>query len=101
MTGVQTCALPICVCMDSVEGFVDSSVTSCHVAFSLSPHIRIFSLHVPLASTTFVSLIYKPSPGVTVSLELKTGDAPLCTQEGAQDIMSESRTRPPAGRSAS
>uniref|UniRef100_A0A8K9X7L6 Cytosolic endo-beta-N-acetylglucosaminidase n=1 Tax=Oncorhynchus mykiss TaxID=8022 RepID=A0A8K9X7L6_ONCMY len=51
---------------------------------------RIFSLQVPLSSRVFVSLIYKPSPGVTVSLELKTADATLCTHRGVQDIPSES-----------
>ncbi|XP_078140863.1 cytosolic endo-beta-N-acetylglucosaminidase isoform X2 [Centroberyx gerrardi] len=47
---------------------------------------RIFSLHVPLASKTLVSFIYKPSAGITVSLELKTTDANLCTHKGIQDI---------------
>ncbi|XP_071397021.1 cytosolic endo-beta-N-acetylglucosaminidase [Centroberyx affinis] len=47
---------------------------------------RIFSLHVPLASKTLVSFIYKPSAGITVSLELKTTDASLCTHKGIQDI---------------
>ncbi|XP_040014089.1 cytosolic endo-beta-N-acetylglucosaminidase isoform X2 [Xiphias gladius] len=45
---------------------------------------KIFSLHVPLASKTLVSLIYKPSAGITVSLELKTTDASLCTH--IQDV---------------
>uniref|UniRef100_A0A667YW64 Cytosolic endo-beta-N-acetylglucosaminidase n=1 Tax=Myripristis murdjan TaxID=586833 RepID=A0A667YW64_9TELE len=47
---------------------------------------RIFSLHVPLASNTLVSFIYKPSAGITVSLELKTTDASLCTHQGIRDI---------------
>ncbi|XP_075998984.1 cytosolic endo-beta-N-acetylglucosaminidase [Genypterus blacodes] len=34
----------------------------------------VFSLHVPLASHTLMSLIYKPSSGITVSFELKTTD---------------------------
>ncbi|XP_031670057.1 cytosolic endo-beta-N-acetylglucosaminidase [Oncorhynchus kisutch] len=51
---------------------------------------RIFSLQVPLSSRVFVSLIYKPSPGVTVSLELKTADATLCTHRGVQDIPTSS-----------
>lgn len=51
--------------------------------------LRIFSLHVPLPHKTLVSLIYKPSAGITVSLELKTTDASLCTQIGAQDVERE------------
>lgn len=48
--------------------------------------LRIFSLHVPLAPKTLVSLIYKPSAGITVSLELKTTDASLCTHVDVQDV---------------
>ncbi|KAM4635476.1 cytosolic endo-beta-N-acetylglucosaminidase isoform 2-T2 [Polymixia lowei] len=51
---------------------------------------RVFSLHVPLASKTLVSLIYKPSAGITVSLELKTTDANLCTHSGVQDVSTTS-----------
>ncbi|XP_046893879.1 cytosolic endo-beta-N-acetylglucosaminidase [Hypomesus transpacificus] len=69
-------------CSLLVEGLLPSSLSKVSA--------RILSLHVPLASTTFVSLIYKPSAGVTVSLELKTSDAPLCTQEGAQDVRTSS-----------
>ncbi|KAM6957282.1 cytosolic endo-beta-N-acetylglucosaminidase [Aplochiton taeniatus] len=47
---------------------------------------RIFTLHVPLAISTFVSLVYKSSAGVTVSLELKTSDATICTNKGLQYI---------------
>ncbi|XP_036408867.1 cytosolic endo-beta-N-acetylglucosaminidase isoform X1 [Megalops cyprinoides] len=47
---------------------------------------RIFSIHVPMAPSTLVSFIYKPSQGVKVSLELKTTDAALCSYEGVQDI---------------
>ncbi|XP_036944215.1 cytosolic endo-beta-N-acetylglucosaminidase [Acanthopagrus latus] len=47
---------------------------------------KIFSLNVPLASKTLVTLIYKPSPGITVSLELKTTDASLCTHINARDV---------------
>uniref|UniRef100_A0A3P8Y294 Cytosolic endo-beta-N-acetylglucosaminidase n=1 Tax=Esox lucius TaxID=8010 RepID=A0A3P8Y294_ESOLU len=54
-----------------VEGVIPSTLTKVCA--------RIFSLQVPLSTRTFVSLIYKPSPGVTVSLELKTADANLCT----------------------
>uniref|UniRef100_A0A6Q2XB34 Cytosolic endo-beta-N-acetylglucosaminidase n=1 Tax=Esox lucius TaxID=8010 RepID=A0A6Q2XB34_ESOLU len=49
-----------------VEGVIPSTLTKVCA--------RIFSLQVPLSTRTFVSLIYKPSPGVTVSLELKTAD---------------------------
>lgn len=65
-------------CSLLVEGLLPSSLSKVSA--------RIFSLNVPLASRTFVSLIYKPSAGVTVSLELKTSDAPLCTEKAAQDI---------------
>ncbi|XP_056143724.1 cytosolic endo-beta-N-acetylglucosaminidase [Lampris incognitus] len=51
---------------------------------------RIFSIHVPLASKTLVSLIYKASTGITVSLELKTTDANLCTHKEVQDFPSTS-----------
>ncbi|KAG9263996.1 cytosolic endo-beta-N-acetylglucosaminidase [Astyanax mexicanus] len=51
---------------------------------------RIFSLHVPLAMRTFISFIYKPSVGVSVSLELKTTDADLCTYTGREEIPSRS-----------
>ncbi|XP_054464281.1 cytosolic endo-beta-N-acetylglucosaminidase isoform X2 [Anoplopoma fimbria] len=47
---------------------------------------KILSLHVPLASKTLVTLIYKPSPGIKVFLELKTTDAPLCTHMDVQDV---------------
>lgn len=47
---------------------------------------KIFSLHVPLASKTLVTLVYKPSTGITVSLELKTADASLCTHLDVQDV---------------
>ncbi|XP_034750944.1 cytosolic endo-beta-N-acetylglucosaminidase [Etheostoma cragini] len=46
---------------------------------------RIFSLHVPLAPKTLVTLIYKPSAGIKVSLQLKTTDASLCTHN-VQDV---------------
>ncbi|KAK2829182.1 hypothetical protein Q7C36_017172 [Tachysurus vachellii] len=38
---------------------------------------RIFSLHVPLASRTFISCVYHPSERVDISLELKTTDAAI------------------------
>uniref|UniRef100_A0A671R5T1 Cytosolic endo-beta-N-acetylglucosaminidase n=1 Tax=Sinocyclocheilus anshuiensis TaxID=1608454 RepID=A0A671R5T1_9TELE len=51
---------------------------------------RIFSLHVPLATRTFVSFVYKPPVGVKISLELKTIDGPLCTFDGMEEIASSS-----------
>ncbi|XP_067238336.1 cytosolic endo-beta-N-acetylglucosaminidase [Chanodichthys erythropterus] len=51
---------------------------------------RIFSLHVPLATKTFVSFVYKPPVGVKLSLELKTIDVPLCTFTGTEEIASTS-----------
>uniref|UniRef100_A0A8C1FW70 Cytosolic endo-beta-N-acetylglucosaminidase n=2 Tax=Cyprinus carpio TaxID=7962 RepID=A0A8C1FW70_CYPCA len=50
---------------------------------------RIFSLHVPLATRTFVSFVYKPPVGVKISLELKTIDGPLCTFDGMEEIARE------------
>ncbi|KAM8824323.1 cytosolic endo-beta-N-acetylglucosaminidase isoform 1-T1 [Synchiropus picturatus] len=37
--------------------------------------IKIFSLHVPVSAGTLVRLVYKCSPGVSVSLELSTKEA--------------------------
>ncbi len=54
-----------------------------------SVSLRIFSLHVPLASKTLVTLIYKQSTGITVSLEMKTTDASLCTHVDIQDVKRE------------
>lgn len=59
------------------------------VLFVCSVSVRIFSLNVPLASKTLVTLIYKSSPGITVSLELKTTDASLCTHINARDVNRE------------
>ncbi|XP_031726930.1 cytosolic endo-beta-N-acetylglucosaminidase [Anarrhichthys ocellatus] len=47
---------------------------------------KILSLHVPLASKTLVTLIYKPSTGIKVSLEMKTTDARLCTHMDVRDV---------------
>ncbi|XP_061080707.1 LOW QUALITY PROTEIN: cytosolic endo-beta-N-acetylglucosaminidase [Conger conger] len=47
---------------------------------------RIFSLHVPLASRTLVSFVYKPSESVRVALELQTTDAALCSSEPVQEV---------------
>lgn len=59
------------------------------VLFVCSVSLRVFSLNVPLASKTLVILIYKPSAGITVSLELKTTDASLCTHINARDVNRE------------
>lgn len=59
------------------------------VLFMCSVSLRVFSLNVPLASKTLVILIYKPSAGITVSLELKTTDASLCTHINARDVNRE------------
>ncbi|XP_037834795.1 cytosolic endo-beta-N-acetylglucosaminidase isoform X2 [Kryptolebias marmoratus] len=47
---------------------------------------RIFSLHVPLASKILVTLAYKVSAGITVSLQLKTTDATDCAHTDAQEV---------------
>ncbi|KAJ8345547.1 hypothetical protein SKAU_G00297400 [Synaphobranchus kaupii] len=65
-------------CSLLVEGVIPSTLSKVCA--------RIFSLHIPLASSTLVSFIYKPSDRVTVGLELKTTDAALCSFEGIQDI---------------
>uniref|UniRef100_UPI0037E87BA4 cytosolic endo-beta-N-acetylglucosaminidase n=1 Tax=Semicossyphus pulcher TaxID=241346 RepID=UPI0037E87BA4 len=53
---------------------------------------KIFSLHVPLAAKTLVSVIHKASAGISVSLELKTTDASLCTHMNVQDVQFSSVT---------
>lgn len=37
--------------------------------------VKVLSFHVPLGSSTLVSLVYKASAGITVDLEMKTTDA--------------------------
>ncbi|XP_058508855.1 cytosolic endo-beta-N-acetylglucosaminidase isoform X1 [Solea solea] len=59
-------------CSLLLEGLIPASLTS-------QVSAKIFSLHVPLPPKILVSLIYKPSDGISVSLELKTTDASLCT----------------------
>ncbi|XP_070703889.1 cytosolic endo-beta-N-acetylglucosaminidase [Pempheris klunzingeri] len=66
-------------CSLLLEGFIPATRTSPVCA-------KIFSLDVPLASKTLVTLICKPSSGIRVSLELKTADARLCTHVNAQDV---------------
>ncbi|AWP18362.1 putative cytosolic endo-beta-N-acetylglucosaminidase [Scophthalmus maximus] len=61
-------------CSLLLEGLIPLSHTSPVSA-------KIFSLHVPLPSKILVSLIFKPSAGITVSLELKTADASLCDNQ--------------------
>ncbi|CAJ1076926.1 cytosolic endo-beta-N-acetylglucosaminidase [Xyrichtys novacula] len=62
-----------------LEGLIPSSHTSPVCA-------KIFSLHVPLAEKTLLSVVYKPSAGISVNLELKTADANLCTHIDMQNI---------------
>ncbi|XP_028254672.1 cytosolic endo-beta-N-acetylglucosaminidase-like isoform X2 [Parambassis ranga] len=59
-------------------------------AHSPSLCAKIFSLHVPLAPKTLVTLVYKASAGVTVSLELMTADASQCKNIDVQEIQSTS-----------
>ncbi|XP_037332009.2 cytosolic endo-beta-N-acetylglucosaminidase isoform X1 [Pungitius pungitius] len=66
-------------CSLLLEGLIPAAHTSPVCA-------KILSLHVPLASKILVSLIYKPSPGIIVSLELKTSNASLCTHVDVQDV---------------
>ncbi|CAN9505342.1 unnamed protein product [Ophioblennius macclurei] len=47
---------------------------------------RIFSLHVPLESRTLVTLVFKSSAGISVSLELQTTDASQCTHVSVQEV---------------
>ncbi|XP_033969683.1 cytosolic endo-beta-N-acetylglucosaminidase isoform X1 [Trematomus bernacchii] len=47
---------------------------------------KIFSLDVILAPKTLVTLIYKSSPGIRVSLELKTTDPNQCTHMNVHDV---------------
>lgn len=53
---------------------------------------KIFSLQVPLALKTLVTLIFKASAGITVSLELKTTDASQCTHVEVQEVSLTSLT---------
>lgn len=41
---------------------------------------------MPLASSTLVSLVYKASVGIAVSLELMTTDASQCTYVDVQEV---------------
>ncbi|TKS92353.1 Cytosolic endo-beta-N-acetylglucosaminidase [Collichthys lucidus] len=66
-------------CSLLLEGLIPATHTSPFCA-------KVFSLNVPLASKTLVALIYKPSAGITISLELKTTDASLCTHLNAEDV---------------
>ncbi|XP_041826614.1 cytosolic endo-beta-N-acetylglucosaminidase isoform X2 [Melanotaenia boesemani] len=47
---------------------------------------KILSLHVPLALKTLVSIVYKASAGIVVSLQLKTIDAIRCTHVNVQEV---------------
>ncbi|XP_034566595.1 cytosolic endo-beta-N-acetylglucosaminidase [Notolabrus celidotus] len=66
-------------CSLLVDGLIPATYTSPVCA-------KIFSLHVPLAEKTLVSVIYKPTAGISVNLELKTADASLCTHMDMQDV---------------
>lgn len=65
-------------CSLLLDGLIPASLTAPVCA-------KVFSVNVPLASKTLVALIYKPSAGITVSLELKTTDASLCTHMKIED----------------
>ncbi|XP_068605972.1 cytosolic endo-beta-N-acetylglucosaminidase [Brachionichthys hirsutus] len=47
---------------------------------------KIFSLNVALPSKTLVTLTYKPSAGISVSVELKTREDSLCFPGNDQDV---------------
>lgn len=86
----QVCVFSVHLCFMFKWGKSHSSCTLCLLFPCVcSVSLRIFSLHVPLASKTLVALIYKPSAGITVSLELKTTDASLCTHVDIQDVKRE------------
>ncbi|XP_061557621.1 cytosolic endo-beta-N-acetylglucosaminidase isoform X2 [Phycodurus eques] len=65
-------------CSLLLDGLIPATHTSAVCA-------KLFSLHVPL-SNTLVSIVYKSSSEVTVSLELKITDAALRTDEHNQDV---------------
>lgn len=50
---------------------------------------RIFSLHMPLASRTFISCVCRPSDKADICLELKTTDSAQCTHTGSEEMQSE------------
>ncbi|XP_068434849.1 cytosolic endo-beta-N-acetylglucosaminidase [Clinocottus analis] len=66
-------------CSLLLEGLIPATHTSPVCA-------KILSLHVPLAPKTLVTLIFKPSAGIKVSLELKTTDARFCTHMDVKDV---------------
>ncbi|KAM4717208.1 cytosolic endo-beta-N-acetylglucosaminidase isoform 2-T4 [Anableps anableps] len=47
---------------------------------------KIFSLHVPLDSKIMVTLVYKASAGITVSLQLKTTDSSYCSHTDVHEV---------------
>ncbi|XP_061606475.1 cytosolic endo-beta-N-acetylglucosaminidase isoform X2 [Phyllopteryx taeniolatus] len=65
-------------CSLLLDGLIPATRTSAVCA-------KLFSLHVPL-SNTLVSIVYKSSSEVTVSLELKITDAALRTDEQNRDV---------------
>uniref|UniRef100_A0A3Q2Q7F8 Cytosolic endo-beta-N-acetylglucosaminidase n=1 Tax=Fundulus heteroclitus TaxID=8078 RepID=A0A3Q2Q7F8_FUNHE len=47
---------------------------------------KIFSLHVPLDSKIMVTLVYKASAGITISLQLTTTDSIHCSQSEVHEV---------------
>ncbi|XP_069033388.1 cytosolic endo-beta-N-acetylglucosaminidase isoform X2 [Embiotoca jacksoni] len=47
---------------------------------------KLFSLHVPLASKTLVTFIYKASADISVFLKLEITDSTHCTHVGVQEV---------------
>ncbi|XP_007575693.1 cytosolic endo-beta-N-acetylglucosaminidase [Poecilia formosa] len=47
---------------------------------------KIFSLHVPLDSRIMVTLVYKASAGITVSLQLRTTDSSYCSHTDVHEV---------------
>ncbi|KAM9392264.1 cytosolic endo-beta-N-acetylglucosaminidase [Pholidichthys leucotaenia] len=66
-------------CSLLLDGFIPASHTTPVCA-------KIFSLHVPLAPKSLVTLIYKASAEVSISLEMKTTEARQCTHVDVQDV---------------
>ncbi|CAG5898917.1 unnamed protein product [Menidia menidia] len=69
-------------CSLQLEGLLPAALTSPVCA-------TVFSLHVPLHLKTLVTLIYKASAGIEVSLEIKTRDASLPDTEEATSVCPE------------
>lgn len=50
---------------------------------------RIFSLHVPLDSKILITVVYKASAGVTISLQLTTTDSSYCSHTDVHEVTRE------------